>query len=389
MNTALGGGEYGVDYGALGYNTTGAYNTAVGHYALKSNTTASNNTAVGYQAGYANTGGNNTAIGQLALYANTSASNNTAVGLQAVTANTTGSQIVALGERALYTNTTGAYNTALGAESLYFNTTASNNTAVGYQAGYSFTAPSSGTEGNCTFIGRLAGYSVTNGYSNTFIGQSSGYAVTTGIKNTILGTFDGNQGGLDIRTASNYIVLSDGDGNPRGIFDNSGRLLLGSSTVNANLGATGFQITSAETCAIVLCTDASGQAMRFFSSTTTQAGYITVNGATASYNSASDYRLKENVTQLVDGLNVISKLKPVKYTWKVDGNVGEGFIAHELQESIPLAVQGVKDQVDANGDIDPQGIDQSKIVPYLVSAIQEQQALITSLTARITALEST
>jgi len=171
-------------------------------------------------------------------------------------------------------------------------------------------------------------------------------------------------------------------------IDSSGRLLLGDPTVNGNLGATGFQITSAQTCQVIQCTDATGQAMRFYSSTSTQAGYITVNGATASYNSASDYRLKENVTQLVDGLSVISKLNPVKYTWKVDGNVGEGFIAHELQESIPLAVQGVKDQVDANGNIDPQGIDQSKIVPYLVKAIQEQQALITTLTARITALES-
>jgi hypothetical protein len=46
--------------------------------------------------------------------------------------------------------------------------------------------------------------------------------MTTGSNNTILGAYSGNQGGLDIRTASNYIVLSDGDGNPRGYFDNSG-----------------------------------------------------------------------------------------------------------------------------------------------------------------------
>ena len=39
--------------------------------------------------------------------------------------------------------------------------------------------------------------------------------MTTGAKNTIIGAYTGNQGGLDIRTASNYIVLSDGDGNPR------------------------------------------------------------------------------------------------------------------------------------------------------------------------------
>jgi hypothetical protein len=42
----------------------------------------------------------------------------------------------------------------------------------------------------------------------------AGAEITTGSNNTILGAYNGNQGGLDIRTASNYIVLSDGDGNP-------------------------------------------------------------------------------------------------------------------------------------------------------------------------------
>ena len=64
MNTALGGGEYGSDYGALGYNTTGSYNTAVGHFALQQNVGASNNTAIGYAAGDTLTsGGNNTLVG--------------------------------------------------------------------------------------------------------------------------------------------------------------------------------------------------------------------------------------------------------------------------------------------------------------------------------------
>jgi hypothetical protein len=171
-------------------------------------------------------------------------------------------------------------------------------------------------------------------------------------------------------------------------LDASGRLLLNSTTADANLGATGFQITSAQTCQIIRCTDATGQAVRFYSSTSTQAGFITVSGATASYNSASDYRLKENVTPLVGALAIVNGLRPVKYTWKVDGRDGEGFIAHELQESIPLAVQGTKDQLDNEGNISPQGIDQSKIVPYLVKAIQEQQALIQSLTDRITQLEA-
>ena len=75
------------------------------------------------------------------------------------------------------------------------------------------------------FIGSNAG-AFTTGGENTFIGSGvtgvdggAGFYVTTGSKNTIIGKYDGNQGGLDIRTADNYIVLSDGDGNPRAYHD--------------------------------------------------------------------------------------------------------------------------------------------------------------------------
>ena len=57
--------------------------------------------------------------------------------------------------------------------------------------------------------------------------------MTTGKQNTIIGSYDGNQGGLDIRTASNNIVLSDGAGNPRGYYKGSaisGFLVLGMVT---------------------------------------------------------------------------------------------------------------------------------------------------------------
>ena len=65
-----------------------------------------------------------------------------------------------------------------------------------------------------TFIGGLAGKDTT-GSRNTFLGYNSGISVTSGEKNTILGRYSGNQGGLDIRTSSNNIVLADGDGNPK------------------------------------------------------------------------------------------------------------------------------------------------------------------------------
>jgi hypothetical protein len=199
-------------------------NTAVGASALAANTSGFQNTAVGYQALISDTSGfNNTALGYQALTLATSNSN-TAVGVSAGGATTTGN-VVAFGNSALGANTTGSNNTAVGLNALNSNTTASNNTAVGYQAGYTnatgvqntFMGFQSGqlSTGNLnTYLGAYSGFLATSGINNTFLGGGAGYSMTTGSKNTIIGNYSGNQGGLDIRTSSNYIVLSDGDGNP-------------------------------------------------------------------------------------------------------------------------------------------------------------------------------
>jgi hypothetical protein len=127
----------------------------------------------------------------------------------------------------------------------------------------------------------------------------------------------------------------------------------------------------------------------FVNSTGNLAGYVAHTGSTTvNFGSVSDYRLKEDVVPVTNSLAKICQLKPVSYKWKEDGAFGEGFIAHELQEIIPLAVDGVKDAVDTDNNIKPQGVDPSKVVVHLVAAIQEQQAIITALTARITALEN-
>ena len=219
----------------LGDNTTGSYNTVMGTAAMRFSTTGSNNVAVGYQAMILNTtASDNTAVGYQALYANTTASGSVAVGRASAASNTTGVN-TSVGDYSLNSNTTGSNNVALGKQALQLNTTASNNTAVGYQAGYSHTAAGQNTSigykaGKATtgekgtFLGESAGLNTTSG-KNTFIGQSSGTFVTTGDANTILGRYNGNQGGLDIRTSSNNIVLSDGDGNPRMHVNSSGTVV--------------------------------------------------------------------------------------------------------------------------------------------------------------------
>jgi hypothetical protein len=164
---------------------------------------------------------------------------------------------------------------------------------------------------------------------------------------------------------------------------NGGNVLIGTTTANGNLGANGLNIVSAETCIIVQCTNASGQAMRFFSSTSTQAGYITVSGATATYNSASDYRLKDITGPVIDSGTFIDALKPKVGTWKSDGSKFVGFIAHEFAEVSPTSVQGKKDAVDSDGKPIYQGMQAgtAEVIANLVAELQ-------SLRKRLAALEA-
>ena len=116
-------------------------------------------------------------------------------------------------------------------------------------------------------------------------------------------------------------------------------------------------------------------------------GSITCNSTATGYNTSSDYRLKEAIAPMTGALAKVALLKPCTYKWKVNGSDGQGFIAHELQEVCPNAVTGEKDAVDAEGKPQYQGIDTSFLVATLTAAIQEQQAMIEELKAKVAALE--
>lgn len=206
---------------ASGAGLTGSSNSFYGSGSGYVNTSGSSNSFYGTSSGYSNsTGANNVAVGSSALYSNTTASNSTAVGAQALNLST-GAQNTAVGYQAANSNTTGQANTAVGFQ-VKTGSTASNVTAIG-----SYIGNDTMTGNNNTLVGQASGVSLTSGQGNTFVGaagyinQGSGGLITTGSKNTILGPYNGNQGSLDIRTANNYIVLSDGDGNPRGYHNGS------------------------------------------------------------------------------------------------------------------------------------------------------------------------
>ena len=173
------------------------------------------------------------------------------------------------------------------------------------------------------------------------------------------------------------------------------QLLIGATTAsgisnsNSNFGLAlsgGGQITSGtdnDTNAILNMSNGSNEHHVLFRSDGTTTGYISTNGSSVAYNTGSDYRLKENVDYTWDATTRLKQLKPARFNFISDdtNTLVDGFIAHEVQDIVPEAISGEKDAVDSDGNIDPQGIDQSKLVPLLVKTIQELEARIAALEA--------
>jgi len=128
----------------------------------------------------------------------------------------------------------------------------------------------------------------------------------------------------------------------------------------------------------------------------TQVGSISVTASATSYNTSSDYRLKENVVSLTGAADRLKQIPVHRFNFIADPDTTvDGFLAHEAQAVVPECVTGTKDEVDADGNPVYQGIDQSKLVPLITAALQEALAEIeslkaanTDLAARITALEA-
>ena len=199
-------------------------------------------------------------------------------------------------------------------------------------------------------------------------------------------------------SANNKVDLVFSTGDPTGSIAVAERMRIDTSgivrinnTSNATFAAQ-LNIYSPSTlnCAIHCRTNTSitQSQIIFGNATSDSVGSISTTAATTAYATSSDYRLKQDIAPMTGALAKVAALKPVTYKWKFDGSDGEGFIAHELQEVVPNCVIGEKDAVDENGNPKYQGIDVSFLVATLTAAIQEQQAIIASLTTRIAALEA-
>jgi len=203
----------------------------------------------------------------------------------------------------------------------------------------------------------------------------------------IKGDIDGTPGANDTPGRLIFMTTEDGSNSPtermrisadgRTHF-NTGGTALGTGVLQVKLAGTNKAV------GIRMRAENAGNWMiAFENSSGTVVGQIIANASSTSYNTSSDHRLKENVTYDFDATTRLKQLKPARFNWIEDetNTLVDGFLAHEVSSIVPEAITGEKDAVDADGNIDPQGIDQSKLVPLLVKTIQE-------LEARITALES-
>ena len=183
-------------------------------------------------------------------------------------------------------------------------------------------------------------------------------------------------------SGGDFGIYNDTANSYRMFINSSGDILFGTTTKgndfayfeaadnNRRILHVGSSSTSAET--VVLFRNPNGAV-----------GSVITDGFTTSFGSSSDYRLKENVVEMTDALDRVSNLKPSRFNFIGEEKTVDGFLAHEVSDIVPEAISGEKDAVDEKGNPIYQGIDQSKLVPLLVGAIQELKAEIETLKAQI------
>jgi len=214
-------------------------------------------------------------------------------------------------------------------------------------------------------------------------------------------------------TYSNHPLLFLTNSAERARIDASGNLLVGQSS--ANFAAEGVVIygpndafgsrvnsTSDDTAGLNLNRLTTDGAVAQFFRAGAQVGSISVTASSTSYNTSSDYRLKENVVPLAGAADRLAQIPVHRFNFIADPDTTvDGFLAHEVQAFVPECVTGEKDQVetvdvkDEDGNVIGteerpvyQGIDQSKLVPLLTAALQEALQKIDALETRISALET-
>jgi len=246
---------------------------------------------------------------------------------------------------------------------------------------------------------------------------------------TALSSSDGNE---KVRCFNDGKITIETNGSERMRILSGGEVIINNN--DTIFGGNILQIlgkNDAEVVAIQVATNGK-KAIQFANASGVEAGSIVTSSSSTAFNTSSDYRLKENETPITDGITRLKTLKPYRFNFKTDPDkTVDGFFAHEVSNVIPEAITGTKDAMHPEvlyadkvlytaeddlpegmniGDIktsadelpegknfgdvkeatkiNPQGIDQSKLVPLLTKALQEAITKIETLETKVTALEN-
>jgi hypothetical protein len=193
--------------------------------------------------------------------------------------------------------------------------------------------------------------------------------------------------GWEFRAGTNLIFKDDGTERMR--INSSGYVRINNTDSGNYLLKIKYDGASQEGLALQSSYSGFGNMIRFINSAGGSVGDISSNNSTTTYATSSDYRLKENIVALDNGIDRLKQIPVHRFNFIVNPDTTvDGFLAHEVQDVVPEAITGTKDAVDAEGNPEYQGIDQSKLVPLLTSALQEAVARIESLEARVAVLEA-
>ena len=295
------------------------------------------------------------------------------------------------------TPSTGAFTTLSATGTLSGGTSGTGYSFSGSAAAGSLTLDSSGNLG-------LGGTPVNSG-STTALTIYNATAAALYLQNSTSGTTSSDGATLQlvgadltITNRENGYIRFNTNNTEVARIDSSGNLLVG-TTVVSDISGAGVKINPVGTSnGQVSCVSAASTSGNYsYSMYSTGASayrfYVdysgTIHASSIVITSISDERLKENVRDLDIGLDAIMALKPRRFDWKEgkgqDKKDAAGFIAQEFENVFPECVSTSK----AGGDgIEYKNINHETLIPTLVKAIQEQQAIITALTTRITTLEN-
>ena len=193
---------------------------------------------------------------------------------------------------------------------------------------------------------------------------------------------DAEQGGADTPGRMIFKTAPDGSSTlqERMRLDRFGNLCFG-ETGEPAAGSDGIRLETNGTFK-QSCTGTGERNVFEFKNANGVIGKIVTQNSNTTFSTSSDYRLKENVVAISDGITRLKQLKPSRFNFIAKKDITQdGFLAHEVQSVVPEAISGEKDAVKEDGSIDPQGIDQGRLVPLLVAAVQELITKVETLEA--------